>query len=142
VEVGETRGDPPPADPVGAIQALLALAYQRLQEKRFDAAQRAYEDVLALDRLNQHAKKGLIATLQARKEQKSRQSIDRAKVPVLAVDMAELTRASLDPQEGFVLSRVNGEWDVQSILKLCPMGEDAALLIFGRLLERKIIRLE
>jgi hypothetical protein len=142
VEVGETRGEPPPADPVGAIQALLALAYQRLQEKRFDAARRAYEDVLALDRLNQHAKKGLIATMQARKEQKSRQSVDRTKVPVLAVELADLTKAALDPQEGFVLSRVNGEWDVQSILKLCPMGEDAALLIFGRLLERKLIRLE
>jgi hypothetical protein len=142
VEVRETRGEPPPADPVGAIQALLALAYQRLQEKRFDAARKAYEDVLALDRLNQHAKKGLIATLQARQEQRSRQSVDTTRVPVLAVDLADLTKASLDPQEGFVLSRVNGEWDVQSILKLCPMGEDAALLIFGRLLERKLIRLE
>ena len=39
-------------------------------------------------------------------------------------------------------SRVNGEWDVQSILKLCPMGEDEALLIFARLLERKLIRLQ
>jgi hypothetical protein len=142
VEVGEVRGEPPPADPVGAIQALLALAYQRLQEKRFDAAQKAYEDVLALDRLNQNAKKGLIATVEARKHQRSRQRVDPTKVPVLAVDLAALTRETLDPQEGFVLSRVNGEWDVQSILKLCPMGEDAALLIFGRLLERKLVRLE
>ena len=142
VEVAETRAEAPPADPVGAIQALLALAYERLGEKRFDAARRAYEDVLALDRLNQHAKKGLIATQEARQNQKSRQSIDPTKVPVLAVDLESLTRESLDPQEGFVLSRVNGDWDVQSILKLCPMGEEAALLIFGRLLEREIIRLE
>ena len=27
-----------------------------------------------------------------------------------------------------MLSRVNGEWDVQSILKLCPMGEEEAML--------------
>ncbi|MCG6928035.1 MAG: DUF4388 domain-containing protein [Acidobacteria bacterium] len=141
VEVAEVR-DVPPADPVGAIQALLALAYQRLREKRFDAARKAYEDVLALDRLNQNAKKGLIATQEARQNQRNRQSIDRTRVPVLAVDLESLTRETLDPQEGFVLSRVNGEWDVQSILKLCPMGEDAALLIFGRLLEREIIRLE
>jgi hypothetical protein len=142
VEVDESRTVAPPADPVGAIQALLALAYQRLQEKRFDAARKAYEDVLALDRLNQNAKKGLIATQEARQQQKSRQSIDRTKTPVLAVDLASLTGETLDPQEGFVLSRVNGEWDVQSILKLCPMAEDTALLIFGRLLERRIIRLE
>jgi hypothetical protein len=37
---------------------------------------------------------------------------------------------------------VNGEWDVQSILKLCPMGEEEAMLIFGRLLERGLIKLE
>ena len=30
---------------------------------------------------------------------------------------------------------------MQSILKLCPMGEEAALLIFARLLERKVIEL-
>jgi hypothetical protein len=31
---------------------------------------------------------------------------------------------------------------VQSILKLCPMGEEATLLIFARLLERGLIRLQ
>ena len=62
-------------------------------------------------------------------------------VPSICVDFAALTRENLDPQEGFVLSRVNGEWDVQSILKLCPMGEDEAMLIFARLLDRKLIRL-
>jgi hypothetical protein len=31
---------------------------------------------------------------------------------------------------------------VQSILKLCPMGEDDTLLIFARLLDRKLIRME
>ena len=142
VVVDNTRVEAPPADPVGAIQGLLGVAYERLQEKRFDAARKAYEDVLALDRLNQNAKKGLIATQEARQHQKSSQAIDGTKVPFLAVDLASLTRETLDPQEGFVLSRVNGEWDVQSILKLCPMGEEAALLIFGRLLDREIIRLE
>ena len=38
VEVARTEAEEPPSDPVGAIQALLALAYQRLGEKRFDAA--------------------------------------------------------------------------------------------------------
>ena len=139
----ESTGTPaPPSDTVGAIRELLALAYQRLQEKRFDAARKAYEEVLALDRLNQNAKKGLIATLEARQQEKSLTAVPRDRIPVLAVELAALTAEKLDPQEGFVLSRVNGEWDVQSILKLCPMGEDAALLIFARLLDRKVIRLE
>jgi hypothetical protein len=50
-----------------------------------------------------------------------------------------LSREKFDSQEGFVLSRVNGQWDVRSILKLCPMSEEDALVIFLRLLERKVI---
>jgi hypothetical protein len=140
--VGEARAAPRASDPVEAIQNLLALAYQRLQEKRYEAALKAYEEVLAVDRLNQHAKKGLIATMAARQGEKQVQAIPRDKVPSLAVDFATLTKQNLDPQEGFVLSRVNGQWDVQSILKLCPMSEDEALLIFARLLERKLVRLD
>jgi tetratricopeptide (TPR) repeat protein len=140
--VGEVRAENPAADPVGAIQALLALAYQRLQEKRYEAALKAYEDVLAIDRLNQNAKKGLIAAMEARQRERLVHAVPRDKVPSLAVDFATLTKQNLDPQEGFVLSRVNGQWDVQSILKLCPMGEDEAMLIFARLLERRLLKLE
>jgi hypothetical protein len=142
VAVGKIRADAPAPDPVAAIQALLALASQRLREKRYEAALKAYEDVLGIDRLNQNAKKGLIAVMEARQRDRQDHFVPRDKVPSLAVDMATLTRQNLDPHEGFVLSRVNGQWDVQSILKLCPMGEEEAMLIFVRLLERGLIRLE
>jgi hypothetical protein len=141
VAVDQTRDDAKAPDPIGAIQALLGLAYQRLQEKRYDSAIQAYEEVLALDRLNQNAKKGLIATIEARSREKAVRSVPLTKVPILNMDLVALTKEDFDPHEGFVLSRVNGEWDVQSILKLCPMGEEAALLIFSRLLERKAIAL-
>ena len=61
------------------------------------------------------------------------------KVPVLRMGSVALSRERFDSHEGFVLSRVNGQWDVRSILKLCPMPEDDALNIFLRLLERKVI---
>ncbi len=140
--VDQVRAENQAADPVGAIQDLLTLAYQRLQEKRYEAALKAYEDVLALDRLNQNAKKGLIAAMEARQRERLVHVVPLDKVPSLAVDFATLTKQNLDPHEGFVLSRVNGQWDVQSILKLCPMGEEEAMLIFARLFERKLIRLE
>src|SRR5512135_690442 len=138
--VDQVRAEAQATDPVGTIQALLAMAYQRLQEKRYDAAMKAYEDVLALDRLNQNAKKGLIAAMEARQRERQLHAVPRERVPSLAVDLATLTKQNLAPHEGFVLSRVNGQWDVQSILKLCPMTEEEALLIFARLLDRKLIR--
>jgi hypothetical protein len=36
---------------------------------------------------------------------------------------------------------VNGQWDLRSILKLVPLPEDEALMIFVRLLDRNVIEL-
>jgi hypothetical protein len=128
-------------DPVGAIKDLLALADERLQAKRYDAALEAYEEVLSLDRLNQNAKKGVIAVVEARDRERALRTVPHDKVPVLRMTLADLTRENIDPQEGFVLSRINGQWDVRSILKICPMSEESALLIFARLLTRGVIEL-
>lgn len=140
----EAVGDEEPAgdvDPIEAIRGKLTSAYRHMQERRYDAAQRDYEAVLELDRLNQNAKKGLIAVSDARRRDRATRSVRLDMVPHLTVDFATLTRQNFDPQEGFVLSRVNGEWDVHSILKLCPMAEQDALLIFTRLLDRGVIEL-
>lgn len=129
------------ADPVGAIKDLLAMADERFQARRYDAAQEAFEEVLHLDRLNQNAKKGVIAVTDARDRERALKTVPPDKVPVLRMSMADLTRENIDPQEGFVLSRINGQWDVRSILKICPMSEENALLIFARLLSRGVIEL-
>jgi hypothetical protein len=47
--------------------------------------------------------------------------------------MDELTRLEISPQEGFVLTRVDGSYDVQSILKMSSMPKLDALLLFWRL---------
>jgi Domain of unknown function (DUF4388) len=142
VAVDRVRPESQAIDPVAAIQTLLTTAYQRLQEKRYDAALKAYEDALAIDRLNKHAHRGIAAVTEARQREQHLTVVPREKVPFLAIDLLALTKQSLDPQEAFVLSRVNGDWDVQSILKVCPMGEDETLLIFARLLDRGLIRVE
>ncbi len=129
------------ADPVGAIRELLGVAYTRMGERRYDQAVEAYEAVLSLDPLNQHAKKGRRVAAEAQTRLRAAHTVPLDKVPVLSIDLAELTRQDFDPQEGFVLSRVNGQWDVRSILKLCPIPEEEALMIFARLLERSVIEL-
>lgn len=135
---------PQPAadDPVAAIAQLLESAEARLAEARFDEALRDYESVLALDRLNQNAKKGLLAVSEARGRQRALQRLPLDKVPVLVRDLVSLTKENFDPQEGFVLSRVNGQWDVRSILKLIPMPEEDAILLFSRLVDRGVIALK
>jgi hypothetical protein len=76
-----------------------------------------------------------------RRAARMRQAIPLDKVPVLLLGAVTLSQQKFDHQEGFVLSRINGQWDVRSILKLCPMPEEEALMIFVRLVDRKVIEL-
>jgi hypothetical protein len=142
VSVADAPEDKAPGDPVSAIEELLTTAEARLKEHRYEDAVRAFEDVLALDRLNQHAKKGLLAVSEARSRERLLRRVPLQKVPVLTRELVALTQENFDPQEGFVLSRVNGEWDVRSILKLIPIPEDDSILIFARLLDRGVIALQ
>jgi Domain of unknown function (DUF4388) len=135
-------GEPTAADTVGAIQELLRLAQKAVLERRFDDAFESYQDVLAFDHLNQEAKKGLIAVSDGRKRDRLARRVPPDKVPVVRTGALGLSREKFSAEEGFVLSRINGRWDVQSILKLCPLGEDEALTIFTRLLDRKVIELK
>ncbi|HXK10136.1 MAG TPA: DUF4388 domain-containing protein [Vicinamibacteria bacterium] len=139
--VDRVEAGAPEADPVGIITTLLAGAEMRLKEGRFDSALEAYEKVLSLDGVNQAAKKGLLAVAEGRQRAKVAKRIPLERVPVLRLTAVALAQQQFDPQEGFVLSRINGSWDVRSILKLCPMPEEDVLGIFSRLLDRQVIEL-
>jgi Domain of unknown function (DUF4388) len=107
----------------------------------WDSAIKAYESVLIFDRLNQHAKKGIVTVIEERGRKRTRETVDQTKIPHLKLAFEQLTEQKFDPQEGFLLSRVNGQWDVASILKLCPMSEEDTLAIFARLVARGVIEL-
>jgi hypothetical protein len=146
VERGVLACDPPvlsggEPDAVALIQALLASAAEMRRQNRFDGALALYEEALTLDRLNQEAKKGLLSAVEEKKSYRLATRLPQDKVPALRVGAVALTRQSFDPQEGFVLSRINGEWSLGAILKLCPLPETEALTIFARLLERGVIEL-
>lgn len=62
------------------------------------------------------------------------------KVPEVAVPVADLTERSFSPHEGFVLSRINGQWDVKSIMQISPIRELEVLMIFQKFLREGVIR--
>jgi hypothetical protein len=61
-------------------------------------------------------------------------------IPELAIPASEITAQSFSPQEGFVLSRINGHWDVKSIVQISPMKELDVMMIFQRLLKSRVIK--
>ena len=60
-------------------------------------------------------------------------------VPTIIRSSSELTNEQLSPQEGFLLSRINGTWDIQSILSICPFREADSLRMIRNLFTRGII---
>lgn len=51
----------------------------------------------------------------------------------------QLEHERLGPQEGFVLSRINGESDIESILSVCPFREADSLRMIKKLLDGGIV---
>lgn len=128
-------------DTVLQIQRGIDAAAKAVDKADYDHALELYEDVLKLDPLNQHAKKGLVVAIEGRGKARALRTVPKEKTPKLLLSLMDLTKERFDSREGFVLSRINGEWDVQSILKIVPIPEEEALLIFARLIERGVIEL-
>lgn len=60
-------------------------------------------------------------------------------VPKVLVQLEDLANKEIGSQEGFVLSRINGEWDIQSILSICPFREADSLSLIKKLWDNGII---
>jgi hypothetical protein len=65
----------------------------------------------------------------------------REAVPELAKPIEELTSEALRPEEYFLLSRLDGRWNVGEIVEIAPMREVEAVRVIRRLLRRGLIRL-
>lgn len=63
-------------------------------------------------------------------------------VPRLLISFEQLEQQRLDPQEGFVLSRINGELDVASVVSVCPFREADTLRMIKKLLDSAVIEMK
>ena len=72
-------------------------------------------------------------------EQTYRETLTPETIPKLRASLETVMTMGLGPKEGFILSRINGSWDVRSILSVCPFREGESLLILRKLLEVKLI---
>lgn len=66
--------------------------------------------------------------------------IQSERVPELVKPLTELAGDAISPREGFILSRINGSWDIKSIVTVSPMHAVDSLLVFYRLKQKELIR--
>jgi hypothetical protein len=126
---------PPALEPVVAsVRACLARGDAEAALSLLDAARDAGLRAEELHALTQEAETYFV-------ERAYRHYLPAAKVPVLKRPLESLMGESLSPEEMFLVSRVNGSWDLRSIVSISPLREVDALRALKRLRERGVIDL-
>ncbi len=105
-------------------------------------AYRMFKVALELDPADGRAVEALREAEREIREALERNGLTGDKIPELAIPMTQLTDMALSPHEGFVLSRINGAWDVKSIVKISPMKELEVLMIFDKFVRDAMVRLK
>ncbi len=108
-----------------------------------DDPQKAYRMFKVASDLDPSDGRAADAIRQAEREIKAaleKDGITGDRIPEIAIPMTKLTELPFSPHEGFVLSRINGTWDVKSIMKISPIKELEVLMIFESLAKSEVIR--
>ena len=121
------------------VEQFLARGKAHLKED----PQKAYRMFKVASDLDPSDGRAAEAIRQAEREIKAaleKDGITGDKIPELDIPVTKLTELPFSPHEGFVLSRINGSWDVKSIMKISPMKELEVLMIFQAFKKNGVIR--
>ncbi len=124
------------------VSSLLTRAQQALKSKDYEKTQRLLKAAENLDPNQARVRsaiKGAEAVILA---DLHGQGLNESRVPRIAKPVAEITQMNFTPNEGFILSRINGQWDIGSLMKISPIREPDAMLIFYKLWKDGIIAFE
>jgi hypothetical protein len=113
-----------------------------MQNRKYSEAIAAFQETLRLDPQNVWADEQIEKAEKAICQEFYGNSISPNKIPYFVVPETSLTRYNLTHQEGFVASRINGIWDVSSIVMLSPLREIEILQIIDKLLKMELIQLK
>jgi hypothetical protein len=127
----------------GSFSAGLLVAAGRsyLDKGEFEPALRHLRAARALEPEDPDAHDTLAQAEKKIREQIERAGVTLSSIPQVTATMEQLTSSNLSPQEGFMLTRINGTYDIQSILKITPMQQLDALMLFWKLASGGYIRL-
>ena len=129
---------PAPAEPE-ASEGVLQQVKDRLASGSLLEALTLLQDLLEAQPGNSEASALLAAAEPRFVEQTYRETLTPETIPKVRASLETVMTMGLGPKEGFILSRINGSWDVRSILSVCPFREAESLLILRKLLESKLI---
>jgi len=121
------------------IVSMLNAAQNALRSKDFEKTQRLLKAAQNLDPNHPKVKSAIKGAEAVIMGELRNQGIHDSKVPRIIKALEEITTMNFTPNEGFMLSRINGTWDIGSLIKISPIREADALMIFYKLLKDGII---
>jgi Domain of unknown function (DUF4388) len=124
------------------IVSLLNRAQQALRLRDFEKAQRLLRAAQNLDPNHPKVRASVKGAETVIINELKGAGVGDSRVPKVARPLEELTSMNFTPNEGFLLSRINGTWDIGSLVKISPIREPDALLIFYKLWKDGIIALD
>ncbi|HEX5716224.1 MAG TPA: DUF4388 domain-containing protein [Thermoanaerobaculia bacterium] len=122
-------------------ETLLEAGQKYLQDQDFDLALRHLRAARSLEPDNPDIQDALALGEKEIREAIEAAGVTLSSVPSLAVSLDQLTSVKITPHEGFMLTRINGTYDIQSILKITPIPQLDALLVFWKLKTSNYIKL-
>ena len=141
---GEAPAVEPPPDLAAlrlpkTVPDLLKLARAEMKEDNVENALAIITSALELEPKSSEAQDLRAAAEKKFIAQVYQNGVSPHAVPKLIASLDQLEHERLGPQEGFLLSRINGELDVGSILSVCPFREADSLRMIKKLMDAGII---
>jgi hypothetical protein len=135
---------PPPAEfnEDDEILSLLTAAQSALRNRDYEKTQRLLRAAQNLDPNHPKIRTAIKGAETVILGELRNQGLLENKVPKVSKPLEEITQMNFSPNEGFILSRINGTWDIGSLIKISPIRETDAMLIFYKLWRDGIIALD
>lgn len=121
---------------------LVKEARTRLRDGEFENALRHLRAAASLEPDSREVKEAMRRAQIEVKAHLETEGLDPAGVPVLRRPLGELRSINVTPQQGFILSRIDGRIDVRSIVQISPLPEVDALLVLRGLIDAGHLELE
>jgi uncharacterized protein DUF4388 len=136
-----TATDEPPTTSTLRVAELLALARAEIQDGSFENALERIHSALRQEPNNSEAQQLRQEAEDRTVRQVYQDGLPPSGVPKLLKTVAQLESEKLDPQEAFLLSRINGEWDIAAIISVCPFREADSLRMIKRFVDDGLVGL-
>lgn len=141
-QVIETTETPAPVVEQTSPAVLFNKGLEMMQSRQFKEAIAAFQEVLQVDPQNTWASEQIEKAEKSLCQEYYQATIQPGRIPYYLVPESTLTRHNLTHEEGFVASRINGTWDVKSIVMLSPLRELEILQVLDKLLQMELIALK